>query len=385
MLVSAKTGAALRAQVEQLVYHLERHPEQELADICYSAAIGRSHFRERLAVVAGTKEEAREKALAFAAGEARAGVFRGQVNPARRPKVALLFTGQGSQYEAMGLQLYETQPVFRQALDKCDEILKGKLRRPVLEILYPSTGSSPIDDTEFAQPALFSLEWGLWELWKSWGLEPDAVMGHSLGEYVAATVAGVMSLEEGLSLVAERGRLMQALPRDGEMASVDGARAAVLRLLSGRENEVSIAAENGPDQLVLSGRTSAIKAIRSVLENEGAKTKGLEVSHAFHSALMEPVLEQFERSLAKVQLRSAGIALISNVTGNVATDEVATASYWLRHVRETVKFETGMRALAARGIGVFVEIGPHPTLLGMGAVCLPDGKSSMATLSSEAS
>ena len=224
---------------ERYAKHLETHEEQSLADICHTAGVGRSHFEERLAVVGKTKEEVAQKLLAFAEGRVEGQVARGQVKASGAPKVALLFTGQGSQYAGMGKQLYETQPVFRQALEKCAELLKTKLEKPLLEVLFPKEGEkTPLDETAYTQPALFAVEWGLWELWRSWGVKPDAVMGHSVGEYVAATVAGVMTLEEGLGLIAERGRLMQQLPQDGEMysarASLGGSRQGSGALCEGR-------------------------------------------------------------------------------------------------------------------------------------------------------
>ncbi|OBQ31619.1 MAG: hypothetical protein AN485_23575, partial [Anabaena sp. MDT14b] len=194
--------------------HLENHRELELADVCYTANTGRTHFNHRIAAISTNQQELAEKLLNYAAGEEVAGVFSNELPSSTSvPKVAFLFTGQGSQYLNMGRQLYQTQSVFRQALDECDQILRTELEHPLLEVLYPHTiDESKLDQTAYTQPALFALEYALFQLWQSWGIKPDVVMGHSVGEYVAACVAGVFSLEDGLKLIAHRGRLMQQLP-----------------------------------------------------------------------------------------------------------------------------------------------------------------------------
>ena len=385
--LTGRTEAALRVQAQQYATHLEMHPEQRLEDVCHTAGVARSHFEERLAVVGKTTQEMRQRLQAFVDGKTEAGVLRGRAEQGPKPKVALLFTGQGSQYIQMGRELYETQPVFRQALDRCAELLIGSLEQPLLDVLYPTErkktdgpgrveGEGPnlpagsLDETAYTQPVLFAVEWALWEMWQSWGLKPDAVMGHSVGEYVAACVAGVMRPEDGLRLVAERGRLMQGLPKDGEMYSARAPLSAVSAVVAAFANEVSIAGENGPEQVVVSGRREAVRQVCARLSKEGIATKRLEVSHAFHSPLMEPMLKDFEEALAKVVFSPSRIALISNVTGEEATGEVTKPAYWVKQAREGVKFEAGMRALQRRGITVFLEAGPQPTLLGLGASCL---------------
>jgi malonyl CoA-acyl carrier protein transacylase len=373
--LSAKTQEALLQLASRYEQHLAAEPNLELGDICFTANTGRSHFNYRLSVVASQPESAREKLAAFSAGQETIGVFQGRVNTTN--KIAFLFTGQGSQYVGMGRQLYETQPTFREALDKCDRILAPKLEKPLLDVLYPQEGenlSSIIDETAYTQSALFALEYALFQLWKSWGLEPDVVMGHSVGEYVAACVAGVFSLEDGLKLIAERGRLMQTLPPGGEMVSVMASEQQIATLIQPYAQDISIGAINGPESVVISGQSEAINAVCITLEASGIKTKKLNVSHAFHSPLMEPMLASFEKVARQVSFSSPQIKLISNVTGSEVTKEVATPEYWCRHIRQPVRFACSMKSLEKQGVEVLVEIGPKPLMLGMGRLCLPEHK-----------
>ncbi|HAZ48487.1 MAG TPA: short-chain dehydrogenase [Cyanobacteria bacterium UBA11369] len=392
--LSAKSEEALRDLAVSYRDFLVTDSEACLGDICFSANTMRSHFDHRLAVVAESKEQLRQQLEAFAAGKETPGLISGQVTSKKFPKIAFLFTGQGSQYADMGRQLYETQPIFRQTLEQCDKILRSYLEIPLLEILYPDnqsfnrpleefrpkTGETPIpqelleksnakskiDETAYTQPALFALEYALFQLWKSWGIEPAAVMGHSVGEYVAACVAGVFSLEDGLKLIAERARLMQALPQDGEMVAVFANEAQVNAAIKPYAKEVSIAAINGVHSIVISGKREGVRDAIATLEAEGIKTKKLNVSHAFHSPLMEPMLADFHRVAAEISYSLPQIKLISNLTGEIATAEIATPEYWCRHVREAVKFAHSMETLFQQGYEVFLEIGPKPTLSGMG-------------------
>jgi acyl transferase domain-containing protein len=214
--LTAKSEGALKNLTERYEGYLAAHPGVVLSDVCYTANTGRSHFSHRLAVVAESCEALRTRLGAFVSGEVSAGVVTGRSSEAAQLKTAFLFTGQGAQYAGMGRQLYETQPVFRQVLERCSDILKSYLEICLIDVLYPENKSPcPINDTLYAQPALFSLECALFELWRSWGIEPSAVMDHSVGEYAAAYAAGVFSLEDGLKLVSARARLIQALPQDG--------------------------------------------------------------------------------------------------------------------------------------------------------------------------
>lgn len=378
--LSAKNEQALKELAQRYVDFLATHPEATLADVCFTANTGRSHFEHRLAVVANSHSQLREQLQAFAAGENPTGWVSGQANHKTRPKLAMLFTGQGSQYKDMGRQLYETQPVFRQAIDRCNELLRPHLQQSLLSVLYsdhqPPTSeiqAATLDDTAYTQPALFALEYALFQLWTSWGIEPAVVMGHSVGEYVAACVAGVFSLEDGLKLIAARARLMQALPSDGAMVAVFATQAQVEVAIQPHEREVAIAAMNGPQSIVISGKRDVVETVIAELQTQGIKTKQLNVSHAFHSPLMEPMLAEFETIAATINFSSPRIKLISNVTGALATDEIATPAYWCRHVRQPVQFAASMETLNNQGYKVFLEVGPKPTLLGMGRHCLPDG------------
>ena len=372
--ISAKSEPALTELARRYENYLAKNTSASLADVCFTANAGRSHFAHRLAIAASSSIQAREKLAAFLAGHEAPDVLRGETTGNRAPKIAFIFTGQGSQYVGMGRQLYETAPVFRAALDRCAELLRSHLDKPLLSALYPGDAEqSTLDETAYTQPALFALEYALVELWKSWGIQPTAVLGHSVGEYVAACVAGVFSLKDGLKLIAERGRLMQALPRNGAMAVVFAGEVEVAKVVAACAHEVSIAAINGPDNIVVSGSRDGVQAVLDTLESRGIRNTPLRVSHAFHSPLMEPMLDTFERAAAAITYAAPQIRLVSNVTGRLAADDdVVQATYWRRHIRAPVQFFAGMRALRELGYDLFVEIGPQPTLVGMGKRFIPD-------------
>ncbi|GAB1543386.1 hypothetical protein NUACC21_60600 [Scytonema sp. NUACC21] len=373
--LSAKTQKTLRELATKFESYLAMHPSVSLADVCYTANAGRSHFSHRLAVVAETLAQLREQLSTFASDKP-VRVLSGKVEGTNQPKVAFLFTGQGSQYVGMGRQLSETQPTFRKTLERCDEILRPYLQQPLLSVLYPENEvTSSLDETAYTQPALFALEYALAELFLSWGIEPTVVMGHSLGEYVAACVAGVFSLEDGLKLVAERSRLMQTLPQNGKMAAVFASEERVATAVASYKSQIAIAAVNGPENTVISGAREAVESAIAQLKSQGIAVQHLQVSHAFHSPLIESILDKFEHLAEKVQFNAPRIPLISNLTGQMLkAGEIPDASYWRRHMRETVQFAAGMKTLAQQGYEIFLEIGPSATLLGMGKRCLPKGK-----------
>ncbi|NEO38502.1 MAG: SDR family NAD(P)-dependent oxidoreductase [Moorea sp. SIOASIH] len=375
--LSAKTPKALTQLVSRYHNYFETHQESAIADICYTANTGRAHFNHRLAVIASNQQELLEKLKTHQATEPVTEIFSGEVPGTRIAQVAFLFTGQGSQYVNMGRQLYETQPVFRQGIDECSQILESYLEKSLLEVIYPQNPedietSSLLDQTGYTQPALFAIEYALAQLWQSWGIKPDVVMGHSVGEYVAATVAGVFSLEDGLKLIAMRGQLMQKLPAGGKMVSVMASESKVRHLIIPYQERIATAAINGPESIVISGEVEAIDTIVNNLKLAGIKTKELQVSHAFHSPLMEPMLAEFEAVAKEITYSKPRISLISNITGSIADDSIATAKYWINHILQPVKFAQSMESLHQQGYKLFLEIGPKPILLGMGRQCLPE-------------
>ena len=364
--ISARTENALRELSARYAAHLDTGTEP-FGDVCQTAAVARAQFDHRLAVVAATASGARDALAAVAADvpspRARAGKVR-----SRDEGVVFLFTGQGAQYPGMGRELYESQPVFKRAIDQCDEILRGTLERPLLSVLYPAPGEvSPMDDTAYTQPALFAVEFALATLWQSWGIGPSAVLGHSVGEYVAACIAGVMPLDAGLRLIAARARLMQQLPAGGTMAAVLGDEAQVRAAVEGSAGRVSIAALNGPGNTVIAGAAEDVARVIAALGEAGTSAKMLTVSHAFHSRLMDPMLAEFERLAHAVEYAAPKIPFVSNLTGSFVPPGFAfDGSYWRRHAREAVRFAEGITAVRARGERLFLEIGPAPTLSAMG-------------------
>jgi malonyl CoA-acyl carrier protein transacylase/thioesterase domain-containing protein len=373
--LSANCKASLAALTGKYIQHINDHPEQTIAQICFSAATTRDHFKHRLAVVACSREELLARLREFCSGEDTSQVACGQcqsggAGPAER--VGFLFTGQGTQYAGMGRELYESQPVFRDTIDRCGSILSDQLDLPLTKLLsdQSTATAAQLDQTMYLQPALFALQYALVELWKSWGISPTAVIGHSSGEYAAACAAGVMTLEVGLQLVATRGQLMDSLPQTGTMAVVMADEARVQAAIKPYGEQISIAAVNGPDIVVISGQREATEQVVRQLQADGVDTETLNTSNAGHSALIDPMLEPLRSVADNLPYAPPRIAMISNVTGELAGNEVACGSYWVRHAREPVRFADGIKALAATGCNTFVEIGPAPNLLAMGMGCL---------------
>ena len=312
----------------------------------------------------------REKLLGLTAEPLPVGVRRGVMEHNHEPRIAFLFTGQGAQYAGMGRALYETQPTFRRAMDRCADCLDRVLDRPLHTLLDPQAGSL-LDQTGYTQPVMFALEYALAALWRSWGVEPAAVMGHSVGEFAAACIAGVYELEDGLRLIAERARLMQSLPAGGLMAAVFASPEQVAELLKASAAEVCVAALNGPQSVVISGADAAVRQLLAAFESQGVKSKPLVTSHAFHSHLLDPILAPLGDFAGSLPSQPPQIKLISNLTGQVADERTyADPGYWVRHARSPVQFAAGMQTLADCGCDVFLEIGPSPTLIGMGQRCL---------------
>lgn len=370
----AKSPPALDAQAARLAAHLEQEPEGSLRELACSLATTRDAMAHRLAFPASSRQELVRTLDRAANGDTPAHAERAQVGTTR-PRVAFLFTGQGAQTPGMGRALHASWPAFREAFDRCIELFDRELDRPLRPLMWAEPDSPQaalLDQTAYTQPALFVLEYALHALWQSWGVRPDLVLGHSIGELVAACVAGVFSLEEGVRLVAARGRLMQALPAGGAMASIAASESEVAAAVAGHADTLSIASINGPEQVVISGAAPVVEAVAASFAERGVRTRALRVSHAFHSPLMEPMLGAFGERAASIEYHRPSIPLVSNLTGARVVDELGSAQYWVRHVREAVRFADGVRALRKAGADVFVELGPRATLLGLVPSCLPE-------------
>jgi acyl transferase domain-containing protein/SAM-dependent methyltransferase len=369
--LSAKSRDGLNQLAQAVAQEVES--KTELADICFSLNAGRSHFGQRVAILGKNTDEIRERLRAFVDQQAVTNVVAGEVIDLRSPSVAFLFTGQGSQYLGMGRELYGASPVFRKTLDRCAEILRPHLEMPLLSVLYPEPSEkSLLDNTAYAQPAIFAIEYALSEMWSSWGVRPAFVMGHSAGEYIAACVAGVFCLEDGLRLIAERGRLIASLPKGGRMAVVFAGRERVESAIA-CFSAVSIAAINDPEVVTISGEAEQVQAVLARLAGAGIKSKDLTVSYAFHSSLLDPILDSFATVASTVHYAAPKIGFVSNLTGKLAERGlIDRADYWRRHARETVQFATGVQTLKEQNVKVFLEVGPSPALLSMARRCLPE-------------
>lgn len=362
--LSATSPDALRHAARGILDVLDS--TDDIAAICHTAGVGRAQLAERLAVTATDRADLRAKLAAWLDGSEDAGVVSGRAAP-EPPRVAFLYTGQGAQRPGMGRELYESEPVFREVIDRAADLLGSELGRPFLPLLFGEEGGAEaIHATAYAQPALVAIELALAALWRSWGVRPDRVLGHSVGEYAAAIDAGIMSMEDGLRLIAARGRLMQALPAGGSMVAFFTGPDRLAEYVEKSEGAVSIAAINAADSTVLSGDEDAVNAIADELAKLGIQNRRLSVSHAFHSRRMEPMLDEFREIAAGIRFSAPRIPLISNLTGAPLTyEDVIDADYWCRHIRSPVLFADGVRSLHASGIGVLLECGPEPVLSGM--------------------
>ena len=358
--ISARSEQALAQRIHDLASWLDSHPEQPLGDAAFTLQCGRRAFSHRATIVAGDTTEARAKLLQVDASACAA--IAGNA-----PPVVFLCSGQGSQYAGMTRTVYRDEPVFRASMDDCADCLQPHLGLDIRSLLYPEPGNDMHEDrlrqTAFAQPALFAVEYAMAALWRHWGVEPSMLVGHSLGEYVAACLSGVMDLDTALALVAMRGHLMQSAP-PGAMLAVALPRRKLEEFLC---DGVEIAAINAPDRCVVSGTCGAINALSGRLEGAGHQAQKLSVSHAFHSALMDPILADFTRELERHKLNAPAIPYISNVTGTwITADEARDPAAYRRHLRSPVAFSAGIeRILEAHPDAVFLEIGPGRALASM--------------------
>ncbi|MCZ0727859.1 type I polyketide synthase, partial [Mycolicibacterium iranicum] len=367
--LSARTPAALAQIANGYRSWLDTHPEATLADLAYTAGAGRAHLEHRAALVVDSRDSAVELLGALADDRPAPGLVRGESHDV--PKTAWLFTGQGSQYPGMARELFDTEPVFAATLRRCADAVAGVLEKPLLEVIFDEAWAETLRHTAYAQPALFAVEMGLAHLWQSWGFEPDVVLGHSVGQYSAACVAGVFSLEDGMLLMAERGRLFGSLPPGGRMVAVFAPAERVERLTD-EYPTLSVAAYNGANT-VLSGPAGDLEQAVGVLSSDGARCDWLETSHAFHSALLDPILDQFEAYAANFNFSAPQKILIDNRTGEALGRSVRLdGPYWRRHARQPVQFAKSVDTLAGMNCKVLVEIGPQPVLTAAALRAWPD-------------
>ena len=348
--VSAKSASALSSQAARLADHLRAHGQLDVVDVAWSLA-GRSSFEQRAVVVGGDRDRLLA-GLDELADDEVVSVIRGTATP--HGKTVFVFPGQGAQFLGMGMGLHAGYPVFATAFNTVVGELDRHLLRPLREVMW-GHDENLLNNTEFAQPALFAVEVALFRLLESWGVVPDFVMGHSVGELSAAHVAGVLSLENAAVLVVARGRFMQALPAGGAMFAVQATEEEVRPLLS---ESVSIAAVNGPASVVISGSQNAVIAVADQFRADGRRVHRLAVSHAFHSPLMDPMIEEFGTVASGFAVGRATIPIVSNLTGQQAGDDFASAAYWKRHVREPVRFADSVRFVHAAGATRFPKSGP---------------------------
>jgi polyketide synthase 12/myxalamid-type polyketide synthase MxaB len=420
--LSAKSGAALRVLAGRYVELLEGAGGDRFAQVCAAAGTGRGHYGHRLAVVAADAGAAVRRLRGWLQGGSDPLVWHGVAPVGQRRRVGWLFTGQGSQQVGMAARLYRDEPVFRAALDRCAGVLEGLLDRPLTALLYPDPDPGPdpgpgpggpgpgpdsgsadpdpdsdpdpagpdsgsadsgggagvggggvglLERTGYTQPVLFAVQWSLAQLWLHWGVRPDVLLGHSVGELAAACVAGVFSVEDGLRLAAARGRLMQRLPAGGQMMAVALPAQRLVEYLAD-EPGVVVAGYNAPAETVVAGEQAAVGRLRERLRSDGLRCTLLRVSHAFHSPLMAPMLPEFGEAAQQLDYSSPRLVLVSSLTGQVAGEEITTAGYWCDHVRAPVRFTDAVATMVGQGCTVFQEIGPHPVLLASARQCVDD-------------
>ena len=372
--VSAKSATAL-------VENVKRHAQAlcgehlSLADACYTVNTGRTHFPHRVACMSRSLDELRMQLESFAAGELAPGSVSGNVRGSLPTEVVFLFPGQGAQYPGMTRKLYRSEPTFRQALDRCAEALKGRLEKPLLEVLFESgQEDTPLHDPIYAQPANFAVEYAASEMWRSWGVTPSAVVGHSLGEFAAACVAGICGPEDAIRLVATRGGLMQGLPPTGAMAAVHEREERVAAAIAQLGGKAAIAAVNHPEQTVISGLRANVQAVAELMEAKGVEVEWLRAYHGYHSPEMQPLVEELVRAAREVKFQAPQLGFVSTMTGKpLPAGKTLEPEYWGQQVVAPVHFVAAVNSLRELHYSVFLDTGPAPVLGGMGRHCFPDG------------
>jgi acyl transferase domain-containing protein len=362
--LSAKSSQALKDLAVRFAAHLAEHPGQDLADVCFTANAGRSHFPQRLALTAASIDEARRRLADWAEKASTHGVASGAVSKTG-PGVAMLAGGDGSQYPGMARDLYQTQPVFQKALKQCETLLGDEMPWP-LTSLFEETSRGWLEQPRLAHPALVAVEYALAQLWKSWGIEPSAILGQGIGEYTAACLAGVFTLEEALRLVSARARLLESLPADGRMFVVLADSQQIAGWLPSLSEEVTLAAIGGTIQAVISGPAAAVESLVAQWRREGIRSLPLPGRHALYSPAMTPIVEPYRRVLEGVKFQKPRLKLISGHRGKAAGDEMASPDYWCRQLVEPMQFSAALAGLEERGYSIFLEISPKPVLLGVG-------------------
>jgi acyl transferase domain-containing protein/NAD(P)-dependent dehydrogenase (short-subunit alcohol dehydrogenase family)/acyl carrier protein len=373
--LSGSTPAALRDCARKLDEFLRRNPRIPLQDVCFTAGHGRAHLSHRAAVIAHGEEEIHRGLEMLAECSDPSSLIIGELSEPNASRIVFLFTGQGSQYAPAGKELYETCPVFRDALERCAAIIDPLLGRPLREILHPGHDGDEdlIHDARYTQPALFALEYALAQMWMSWGVVPSAVVGHSMGEYAAACISGIFSLDDAAALVVRRGNLVASQPRAGAMVAIFATHDAVTDAIGFLSDKISIAAVNSPETVIISGDGQAVGDICAHFASKGIGFQPLPVSHAYHSPMMDPVLGPFGDAASRASFSEPVIPILSNRTGRFArAGEMSSPQYWTRHLREPVQFMDSIRTLVADGYRTFVEVGPGTTLLGLAKKCWDD-------------
>jgi len=359
--ISAKSTSSLDEMVDQWIKFLDTEKEIPLRDIAFTAALTRTQLNQRLTVIGKDKDDIKQKLEAWREGRTPKGMAHGQIFAKIKPKIAFIFTGQGSQYADMGRELYENEPRFAETIKRIASFMDAELGASLLEVLFGEKSAEYLENTRYVQPALFAVEYALADLLRHMGIEPSYVIGHSVGEIVAACVAGALDLEDAARFVVARGRLMGSLPAGGTMLAIAASHEQVQRWVEGKEADVTIATVNGPHSVVVSGRADAVSAIGAMAQAAGRQVKELEVSHAFHSPLMDPILDELTQVAASMRIAPPRIPIVSNTSGDFFGDEIKP-EYWSAQVRNAVLFHQGMEKIIDAGCTLLVEVGPHPAL-----------------------